>query len=426
MPRSDADKPFTVDNALASDTFCILPWIHLHTTPEGVGAPCCIAESCSKPAGALNARNGRLMDLVNSPSMNQLRLDMIDGKKNTECNTCYAHEDAGFDSHRMWSNNLFEKSLGDVVNTNDDGSLSEFNMRYYDIRFSNICNFKCRTCGQEYSSQWEQENLRNNVPYARRFPKNTNTEFLEDVLEHIPHMEVAYFAGGEPLITDEHYILLEEMIRQDKTDVVLKYNTNLSNLQFKNKDLLGLWKHFKHDIELSASIDHVKERAEYIRHGTDWGLVENNFNLVKQESNIRLNINTVLSIFNYLTIDQFYGYLISNNMYTPNDRINSIYNMSSPEYLSVHVLPEHYRQLGKDSIQRAIHLMTDKQFNPNNIEQLSNAYRWAGTYESYWDRLKDEFKREITRLDLIRGEDFRKTFPELAPLMDLQCNMQGS
>jgi organic radical activating enzyme len=419
MSRNQSDKPFTVDNALASDTFCILPWIHLHTNPEGVAAPCCIAESCSNSEGMGNSHKQRLMDLVNSPGMNQLRLDMLDGKRNSECNKCYQHEDADIHSNRKWSNKLFEKSFGDVANTNADGSLSEFTMRYYDVRFSNICNFKCRTCGQEYSSQWEQENLRSGAPHARRFPKNTNTEFLEDVLEHIPHMEIAYFAGGEPLITDEHYILLEEMIRQNKTDVMLRYNTNLSNLKFKNKDLLGLWKHFDHDIQLSASIDHVRERAEYIRHGTDWGVVENNFNLVRQEPNIKLEINTVLSVFNYLTIDKFYGYLINNNMYTNKDAEYSLYSMSGPECLSVHILPDYYKQLGHVSIQRAIHLMKYKQFNPGKINQLRNAHRWAETYESYWEKLKDEFKKEINRIDLIRNEDFRKTFPELAPILDL-------
>jgi organic radical activating enzyme len=344
---------------------------------------------------------------------------MIDGKRNIECTKCHAHEDAGINSHRTWSNKLFDKAFGDVVNTNADGSLSEFNMRYYDIRFSNICNFKCRTCGQEYSSQWEQENLRNNVSHARKFSKNTNTEFLEDVLEHIPNMEIAYFAGGEPLITEEHYILLEEMIRRNKTDVILRYNTNLSNLRFKNKDLLGLWKHFTHDIQLSASIDHVKERAEYIRHGTDWGVVENNFNLIRQEPNIKIEINTVLSVFNYLTVDKFYSYLINNNMYVNSDAEYSLYSMVAPEYLAVHVLPDQFKQLGNVSIQRAIELMRNKQFKPGKIEQLRNARRWAGNYESNWERLKDEFKQEITRIDLIRNEDFRKTFPELAPLMDL-------
>jgi hypothetical protein len=84
----------------------------------------------------------------------------------------------------------------------------------------------------------------------------------------------------------------------------------------------------------------------------------------------------------------------------------------------VHVLPDHYKQLGNVSVNRVVDLMQRRQFSPGKITQLTNTRLWS-TYESYWERLKDEFKQEINRVDLIRGEDFRKTFPELAPLMDL-------
>jgi len=419
MPRSQLDQSLIKEKVANSDTFCIMPWIHLHTTPEGVAAPCCIADSCSNHIGMGDAKKQRLMDLVNSPKMKQLRLDMLEGKKNNECHKCYQHEDAGIGSYRESVNNVYMNGYDDVYNnTNDDGSLEKFNMRYYDIRFNNICNFKCRTCGQEYSSQWEQENLRNNVSYALEFPKNSNKEFLQDVLDQIPNMEVAYFAGGEPLITEEHYILIEDMIRQNRTDIVLRYNTNLSNLKFKNKDLIGLWKHFTKPVELYASVDHVKERAEYIRHGTDWGVIENNFWAIKKEPNIRIQFNTVLSAFNYLTIDQFYGYLIDNNMYTRMDGLYTLYNMSHPEHLSVHVLPEEYKLKGRESVNRTIARMAALSFDQSRLGQLLNTHAWS-TSHNYWEEKKDLFKSEVNRIDLIRNEDFRKTFPELAPLMDL-------
>ena len=116
------------------------------------------------------------------------------------------------------------------------GYLSNFKMRYFDLRFTNICNFKCRTCNSAFSSQWEFENLKRKLPNARVFDKNNKPEFLKEILDHVPYMETAYFAGGEPLITEEHYILLEEMIRLGKTDIQLSYNSNASNLKFKQKD----------------------------------------------------------------------------------------------------------------------------------------------------------------------------------------------
>jgi len=402
-----------------SKTFCMAPWVHLHSTPSGVVAPCCISESCASDTGMGDSKTQSLMELVNSPKMKQLRLDMLSGIKNIECTKCYNHEEQGISSFRQhnnkdWGNAYYDDVIG---NTLVDGSLTDFKMRYFDIRFSNICNFKCRTCGSGFSTQWEQEDLKHKVYHARIIPKNNNPIFLQEVVNQIPHMKTAYFAGGEPLITEEHYILLEEMIRQKRTDISLRYNTNLSNLKFKDKDLLGLWKHFNSDVSVYASIDHYGGRAEYIRHGTDWAQVENNFLMAKKTKFIHLQMNTVLSVFNFLTINEFYQYLIDKKLYDQKSYSNTLYNMSVPTFLACHILPQEYKEKGKASLESAIKLLTAKKFKPDRIKTLQDAIPWVFSEDS-WEQNKNEFRTEIKRLDKIRGENFAKTFPELAPLLD--------
>lgn len=403
-----------------SKTFCMFPWTHLHVTPAGIAAPCCIAASCCSQDGMGDAKTSHLMDLINNPKMKQLRLDMINGVPSSECNTCYEHEKHGVKSWRQTSNETYANHFDDVINTNEDGSVTEFKMRYYDMRFTNICNFKCRTCSQEYSSQWEQENSRANVPWFRPMPKNNNKQLLQDVLDNIENMEIAYFAGGEPLIMEEHYILLEEMIRRGRTDIQLRYNTNMSNLKYKNKDIIDLWSHFTNPIDMSVSVDHVKERAEYIRHGTDWAIVEKNIKLIQALPSISFSTNTVLSVFNFLTFDQFYGYLANNGMY---NQSCGIYNMTSPEHLSCHMLPHEYKLLGKDSMERTIAVMGND-MTDHARGHVREAINWAMS-KDIANEMNGEvtnlqlFKNEIARIDLLRGEDFRKTFPELAPILDL-------
>lgn len=420
MSGNKQDKPTFLRRLLLekSDTFCIVPWTHLHTTPTGIAAPCCIAESCATEDGVGDAKKQGLMELVNSPKMNQLRLDMLKGVKNNECNKCHKHEEQGIKSFRQMINdemgNYFEEAI-ETTNL-DDGSLSEFKMRYFDIRFSNICNFKCRTCGSAFSTQWEQEDLKNNVWYAKVHPKNDNKAFLNDVIEQIDHMETAYFAGGEPLITEEHYILLEEMIKRKRTNIKLRYNTNMSNLKFKDKDLLSLWKNFKSGVNIYASIDHVGERAEYIRHGTDWGVVETNFLNAKKQNFITIQINTVLSVFNYLTIFDFYKYLIDKKLYSAKDSIYTVYNMSTPEHLTCHILPPDYKERGNVSMQQAIQYMHSHGFGQDKIKQLSDTTQWVFSQHT-WEAQKAKFREEVSRLDRIRSEDFTKVFPEIGNLL---------
>lgn len=409
---------FKKHHLTGSKTFCMAPWIHIYSSPSGEAAPCCIAESCAH-GGVGDTRTQSLMEVVNSPKMNRLRKDMLTGESNTECKKCYAHDAQGVLSSRSMLNKEFEEFYDECMeNTNMDGSLNEFKMRYFDIRFSNICNFKCRTCGAGFSSQWEQEDLKNNVNYARIYPKNDNPNFLQEIKDQVSNLKSAYFAGGEPLITEEHYILLEEMIRTGKAEYInLRYNTNLSNFKFKNKDILALWKHFKSGVTIYASIDHYGERAEYIRHGTDWAIVEENLLKAKQTPYIHLTMNTVLSVFNFLTIGDFYQYLIDKKLYTPKNRIFTLYNMSTPEHYTCHILPEEYKIKGKESLTKAIQLLEQKQFRQPAIQQLQDALPWALLYNT-WDAHKYAFRSEIQRVDNIRGEDFTKVFPELAPLLE--------
>jgi organic radical activating enzyme/transcription elongation factor Elf1 len=394
--------------------FCMGPWVHIHTSPTGNAGPCCIAKGSTG-----SSLYQDLDELVNTPEMKQLRVDMMNGVKNTICETCHQHEDMNVPSARSQFDYRFNKHIDEVLaNTHKDGHLDNFKMRYFDIRFNNICNFKCRTCNADYSSQWEQEDLKRKVPHARIYPKNNRPNFLEDIIEHIPHMEYAYFAGGEPLITEEHYTLLEEMIRLNRNDIKLVYNSNASNLKFKSKDIVQLWSHFNTPIEFCASIDHIGERAEYIRHGTDWGVVEANLLKLKNTNNVLLSVNSVVSAFNYTTLHDVYRHLINKGIYMPPPGPTfSAYSMTSPEHFAAQVLPVELKKKGRMNIKLLTDYMTHRKFVAHQTNTIASCINWAES-ENTWDTHKERFQNEIRDLDRVRGEDFAKVFPELETMMD--------
>jgi sulfatase maturation enzyme AslB (radical SAM superfamily) len=227
---------------------------------------------------------------------------------------------------------------------------------------------------------------------------------------------MAYFAGGEPFITEEHYVILEEMIKQNRTDVVLRYNTNLSTLKYKDKDLMRLWKHFKRGVEVYASLDHYGERAEYIRHGTDWGQIESNFERLKTNPDITLHINSVLSIYNYESFGDFYQYLLDKNWYKPSSPIYTVYNMISPVHITALALPPDHKRRGTEKLQMVVNRMISLGFTHQTI-QISNAINWTIS-DNTWEQHKTAFREEVKRLDDLRGERFEKVFPELADLLN--------
>jgi Iron-sulfur cluster-binding domain len=404
------DKDFLLTK---SKVFCMAPWVHLYTSPVGDASPCCIAKTCVG-----SSLEQSLEELINSNGMKQLRLDMLNERYNPACETCHIHQNSGISSSKDQYYHRFNKHFDEVIsNTNEDGSLDNFKMRYFDFRFSNICNFKCRTCNSNFSSQWEHEDLQRAVPYAKIYPKNNRKQSLDEIVSHIPHMEYAYFAGGEPLITEEHYFILEEMLRQNKTDIILVYNSNASNFKFKNKDIIGLWQKFSNPIQFYASIDHFGERAEYIRNGTDWGKVESNLLTLNQVPWVNLGLNTVCSIFNYPTLHKFYQYLIDKKIYTNNSNLFGIYGMVSPQHFTAHVLPNDIKKTAEIENNKLIEFMKTINFANHRIEAIQNIINWVNSSNT-WDLYKDEFRYSIIELDKVRNEDFTKVFPELASLMD--------
>lgn len=389
-----------------SKIFCMFPWTHLNATPKGDIYPCC-SNDYTNPIG--NTSDMTLAEAFNTDYMKQLRLNMLAGEKSDICNFCYNHEKAGPYSFRTYSLEHFGKHFDEsMAMTQVDGTVDELKMRYYDIRFSNICNFKCRTCGSEFSSQWAIEDKKTFKPDGPIIihVDNEQGKVLEEIIDQVDHIDLAYFAGGEPLITEEHYVILEEMIRKGKTDTILRYNTNASTVSYKDKDIFELWSHFNR-IEVSCSIDHYGERAELLRHGTDWAKVEANLKRFRSLDYIEFQYNTVFSIFNYLTLPEFYQYMHDNELLDLNaDWHHSLYLAVHPPYYCARALPAELKQIAAHQI---------KNWNSGTAcvnRLVKDAVNFAAD-EDTWDTVKDQMFHNITRLNKIRNEDLYQAFPEL-------------
>ena len=392
-----------------SKTFCMFPWTHLNATPKGDIYPCC-SNDYSNPMG--NTADMTLEEAFNTDYMKQLRLDMLAGKQNPICDFCYNHEKASPYSFRTYSLEHFGKYFDEsLAMTHTDGTVDEFKMRYFDIRFSNICNFKCRTCGGEFSSQWAIEDKKTYKPDGPIIihVDNERGDVLQEVLDQVDHIDLAYFAGGEPLITPEHYVILEELIRKGRTSTVLRYNTNASTISYKDKDIFELWSHFD-KIELSCSIDHYGERAELLRHGTKWGRVEENMKKFKSLDYIDFQLNTVFSVFNYLTLPEFYQYMHNTGLVDlDNDWYHSLYLAVHPAYYCARALPVEMKVQAEKNIRK---------WNAGKgcVDRLTKDAMKFAAEEDTWDTVKDQVLHNFSRLDRIRDENLYSVFPELEQL----------
>jgi len=394
---------------MTDKTVCIAPWIHLHTWPNNNVYPCCLT-AMEDSVGSLNENT--LEEVWNNDKMKALRFDMIQGRRPETCARCFEQEDHGQSSLRNHLNRTFERHMPLVDSTNKDGSLDDFSIKYWDFRFSNICNMRCRMCGPQLSTGWYEEtkqifgSLPDDVP-------NNKVNLWEQIQPLFDTVEDIYFAGGEPLIMEEHYKILNKLVEMEKTDVVIRYNSNFSQLRYKKLDVLDVWPLFK-QVEMGASLDAYGELAEYIRKGTIWSdIVENRKQMKDRAPNARFFINCTIGVMNSYHIVDFHKHAVDTGMIEhPNDfHVNLIQH---PESLRLQVLPQHH----KDVLTKQYTDYAQELFN-NGYKKVANQFASLVSYMNAEDRtdLIPNFKLKMGTIDNIRNEKFVDIVPELAELM---------
>jgi len=381
-------------------TFCVLPWIHLHSNPDSEIRPCCIAKTDQYKFGYLN--NTTVQEAWNSKSYMRVRKNMLKGKPIQVCENCYETEKYGSNSLR---NNMNEKWLTTdlestiLTNTDSKGRYNSQGLLYWDIRYSNVCNFKCRMCGPALSTKWYEDvegwnHTLTNISDIKSWC-DQNKEYLKTLKE-------IYFAGGEPLVQKQHYEFLEWCIKNNIYPS-LHYQSNGSKLKYGKWNIFELWNHFP-NVAFSLSLDAFGALGEYIRTGYIDNVVKDNMNRILDfmGSNHSILINSTWQLYNSYYMTEFfdevdtYKWVLNNNNYTQ--------LLINPEYLQPKVLPA---ELKKTAIKK---IETSKWFNiyPNKFESVLNNLKEESS-QLQWKK----FVKYSKNLDNIRKESLVDVFPEL-------------
>jgi radical SAM protein with 4Fe4S-binding SPASM domain len=345
---------------LSKNHFCILPWVHLHISQSGKVHPCC---NNNRHLG--NVQEQTIKEIWNGEQFKQLRSQFEADTPDKRCSHCYNIEKSGKESLRQISNKKYQK---DIIRVEDNNPKPI----YLDIRFSNICNFKCKTCWHGNSSAWYEEGSKKNASESRVIKAFTND--FNEILEFIDDVEEIYFAGGEPLIMEEHYQLLEELEKRRLYHILLRYNTNFSTLNFKDKNILEIWKKFN-NVHVSASIDGSFSLGEEIREGFKWNqFIENRKLMLAVCPNIYFEITPTVSTLNIENISELHQYLVTNNLLD----INNIYLnfLERPLSYNLKSLPTDDKKEAKEIIQNHINWLTNNNANKLIVKEFKDTLNY--------------------------------------------------
>ena len=399
-----------------SSTFCMYPWMHFHAHPTGSAYPCCIADM-EFPIGDM--RKNTMKEIWNQAPMKEMRIQMLNEKPVSACGRCYEQETIGVVSGRMSANKHHGHLINRIHETKEDGTLDRFELTYWDIRFSNLCNLSCRSCGHIFSSSWYQDQVKLAGPEWKKTHKVLNyagrfeTDAWDQLVDHIEHVEQIYFAGGEPLLMEEHYKILDELVRQKKFNVRLVYNTNFTHTNLKDKSVFEYWKLFD-SVSVGASLDGSGKYGEYIRKGTEWSRIEQNrIDMMTICPDVDFYISPTLSIMNAWHLPDFHRDWVERGFIKPQDLNVNI--LQDPLHYRIDIAPMKYKQRLRIKYQE--HLEWLKGQDP--LGRATTGFESSINFMMAADNthLIDTFWRKTNELDSIRSERLLDVIPELEVLL---------
>ena len=274
-------------------SLCMAPWVHTYLSPQTERRMCCASR---EPAQNFEqyidtaAGSGKYIPITldehwNSPHMMSVRSRMMSGETLPECEVCN-DKLLNTDVYRTYFWQLFKHKYPDIWETTDTAGRTTMQPVSWDYRFSNLCNFKCRTCGDMLSSSWESEQRQHNMidwsnsknswmrPEVRKTisafqDSEIEAEFAAAVEQH--RVEEVYWVGGEPLMYEQHWRYMKRIVELgDGPKVYARYNTNLSRVDYRGVNLYCDILSGLRDWQICASLDGTGAIGEYIRTGLEY------------------------------------------------------------------------------------------------------------------------------------------------------------
>lgn len=397
------------------DVICAIPWMHLNLEPDGKVIPCCLTSHHKYFVGDL--KTDTIEEIWNSEKMKQLRLEMLQGKEPSICATCFNKEKIDGHSGRTSHNQFFKKVIDIIPEiTLEDGTCTTMEIKYWDFRFSNLCNFKCRSCGPRYSSAWIPDakvmgwENQDKVWTIDQVDGKNNLDWIDDQIHHV---EKIYFAGGEPLLMDEHWYILDLLYKHKRFDVTMHYNTNASVLTYNKKNVLDYWKHWEPGkIEVWPSIDEIGERSELIRAGTVWSKVEANMVEMSKLDNILLRPGLTIGAWNVFRLPVIVEHLIKLGIIKESeDYKNWFVNLLQyPDHYHVSILPDNFRKDIIDNINQFIETSILKYNTEFHFQFSQILFELSKPFN---EKAAMAFLGISSQVDKVRNENIYKVIPEM-------------
>lgn len=310
-------------------------------------------------------------------AMNVIRQRLDSGEKIPECSECWSDEARGVKSFR-------QKGIDDW------GVITEPEIRYVEYDLDNTCNLKCISCSSNNSSAWLEDEKR--VYGQSAFIGRKVTEDYKNI--DLTKLDTVKFFGGEPLLSKNISKVCEDLRSAGNIDKLTVYtNTNVTVMP--KSEVEYVWLNCQ-QLNLSLSIDGIGDLHNFIRHGVDWTVIENNLKyfdslIDRRLGNTNIIVHVTAYIYNINKLHEIRDFLQQHF----SRFILDIEPLYRPKFLSIINTPKDFK------------LQTISYLKQHGFDSIVPYL----TYDD--DNMFDYFIEAHRRLVKLRNVDFKKINPEL-------------
>ena len=378
-----------------------MAWNHQFIDPTGRVKPCCRFAEAHRPKEN-NLQNKTLSDVFYGDWMNNVRSKMLNGEEIAGCIRCYQEESAGKKSLRERYHDNKDLPVEDLVDIENP------RLKWIELAISNDCNLACRMCDSRYAWKWFKEEQ---AMYGETHNQQERTKSdISNIYPFINDLVHIKFTGGEPLLTPDHWKLLDKLLdERDCSEIFLNYSTNCTIMP--KDSWVEKWMRFK-KVEFALSFDSSDPaESEYIRWPAKWETTESvtrRFLELKESHGLQVFLRSTISILNVWHMPESLEWWYNNDT-GPYKGMNPTH-LTFPENLCVTVLPTHIKERITEKFNNYQKTCSIKKIN-DNLEYIKNFMNSKDD-----SRLLPSLKFYLESTDKYRGQDFFKSYPQFADI----------
>ena len=412
-------------------TFCMAPWTHTYLSPQMERRLCCSSREPSRNFKQyIDTKNPDVSDKIdlitldehwNSEYMKSVRLKLKAGEEIPQCAVCN-YKLLNEQVYRQHFNHLYKNKIDKAFDLTDDTGVTTMKVESFDYRFSNLCNFSCRMCGDMLSSTWETENKKHGKEslWSRKDIKEQLEQFhdqqvIKEFTEAVEEKRITelYWCGGEPLMWKIHWETMLRILELGYADKVLaRYNSNMSRINFYGKNLFDDILQYYPKFQICASIDGTGEIGEYIRSGIkydEWlenikyGIKFLDYGEKRMQLDLTITLPGLFDLENMVLLSNELGIELLTKQVFNFDHTQSMSPLFMPYDIMVEILNDvkektiKYKSKNTNNFFKQLDEMIEQKRNNNLVFNEVTYLRGQKTG-----------KERLERLDKIRGTDITK------------------